>query len=52
MSVKLFRIMIFFSMLLLTSPLMLFNGYVAAENTVDIGDGSSSFFKISMKDLS
>ena len=43
MSVKLFRIMIFFSMLLLTSPLMLFNGYVAAENTVDIGDGSSSF---------
>lgn len=34
---------IFFSVLLFISPLMLFKGYTASEDTIDIGDGSSSF---------
>jgi len=37
------RILIFFSVILFTSPLMLFKDYVTAEDTIDIGDSSSSF---------
>ncbi|MDP2940237.1 MAG: hypothetical protein Q8O13_09215 [Candidatus Omnitrophota bacterium] len=42
MSARFLRILIFFSVLLI-SPLMLFKDCVAAENTIDIGDSSSSF---------
>ena len=43
MSTRFYRILIFFSAILFMSPLMLFKDYAAAENTIDIGDGSSSF---------
>ena len=36
-------ILIFFSLLLFISPLMLFKDCAAVENTIDIGDSSSSF---------
>ncbi|MDP2920892.1 MAG: hypothetical protein Q8O12_00790 [Candidatus Omnitrophota bacterium] len=43
MSARFFRIVIFFSAILLMSSLMLFKGYADSEDTIDIGDGSSSF---------